>query len=315
MSHCCPKHTENHLNHSQQEHQKHDKHAGHTPEIFIKKFWLSLILTIPIVVYSDILKELFGFEAPRFFGSLYLPLILGSAVFIYGGLVFIAGAWQEIKAKMPGMMTLIALAISAAYFYSVFAVLSERGHDLFWELATLIVIMLLGHWLEMKAVSGAQSALKELSKLLPDTAELILATSEAVNMKIVPILELKVDDIIFVRPGARVPADGVVIEGRSEVDESMITGESKPVVKIEGKEVIAGTINGDGALKIKITKVGEKTFLAGVMRLVEEAQKSKSRLQILSDKAAFYLTLVAVVAGGLTFVLWLLSKADFLQII
>ncbi len=323
MSHYCSEHE--HKEHDPQKSSHDDygasKHHGHTPGMFIKKFWLSLVLTIPIVVYSDILKELFGFKAPQFFGSSYIPFVLGSVVFFYGGLVFIAGAWQEIKSKTPGMMILIALAISTAYFYSIFTLLSKKGHDLFWELATLITIMLLGHWLEMKAISGAQSALKELSKLLPDTAEIIIQNSKIKNQndnskfkietKAVPLSELKINDIILVRPGSRIAADGIVVDGQSDVNESMITGESKPIVKIKGKEVIAGTINGDGALKVKITKVGEQTFLAGVMRLVEEAQKSKSRLQILSDKAAFYLTIIAVVTGGLTFVLWLLSKADF----
>jgi Cu2+-exporting ATPase len=271
-----------------------------------------------VVLYSDLPKALFGWEAPTFgirnLGSGIL-LVLGSIVFFYGGWVFLAGAWRELKAKLPGMMTLIGLAISAAYIYSVLVILLGRGGDLFWELTTLITVMLLGHWMEMKAVGGAQSALKELSKLLPDTAEVILPKSEIRNSKletkIVPISELKAGDIVFVRPGGKIAADGVVIEGRSDVNEAMMTGESKPVLKNVDSEVVAGAINGEGSLKIKVTKIGEHTFLAGVMRLVEEAQASKSKLQILSDRAAFYLTIIAVAGGTLTFAVWLIFGAGF----
>lgn len=296
------------MRHSHQEykdHKKHDKHKGHSPEMFLRKFWVSLFLTLPVVLYSGILQKLFNWQAPAFFGSQYLPLIFGSIVFFYGGWIFIVGAWKELKAKLPGMMTLIALAISTAYLYSVLVVFIGKGETLFWELTTLITIMLLGHFIEMKAVRGAQGALKELSKLLPDSAEVIRDG----KAEVIPINELRAEDIVLVRPGARIPADGVVIEGHSEVNEAMITGESAPVAKKVGSEVIAGTNNGDGALKIKVTKVGEQTFLAGVMRLVAEAQASKSRLQVLSDRASFYLTLIAITAGALTFILWLVSKA------
>jgi len=295
----------NHSSHNQKEHKEHDKHKGHSPEMFLGKFWVSLLLTVPVVLYSGILQKLFSWQVPPFLGSQYVPLIFGSIVFFYGGWIFIVGAWQELKAKLPGMMTLIALAISAAYLYSVFVVFVGKGEALFWELTTLISVMLLGHFIEMKAVSGVQDALKELSKLLPDTAEVVRNG----KTEIIPINILQTEDIVFVRPGARIPADGVVIEGQSEVSEAMITGESAPITKGVDSEVIAGTGNGDGALKIKVTKVGEQTFLAGVMRLVNEAQSSKSRLQMLSDRAAFYLTLIAIVAGGLTFILWLISKA------
>ncbi len=284
-----------------------DKYGKHSTQMFLRKFWVSFVLTVPVVLYSDILNTLFGFEAPTFPGSGYIPFVFGSMVFFYGGWVFLAGAGRELKARLPGMMTLIGLAISAAYLWSVYAVLSGKSQDLFWELTTLITIMLLGHYFEMRAVSGVQSALKELSKLLPDDAEVIRDE----RTEKVPLSELKVGDLVFVRPGGRIPADGVVIEGRSETNESMMTGESAPVPKKEGDDVIAGTSNGDGSLKIKITKIGENTFLAGVMRLVEEAQASKSRLQILSDQAAFYLTLVAILTGGLTFVLWLLARSGF----
>lgn len=285
-------------------HGGHDRHEGHSTEIFLRKFGVSLILTVPVVLYADVIQKIFGWSPPSFAGSAYLPSVFGSIVFFYGGWVFLVGAWRELKGKLPGMMTLIGIAISAAYLWSVYAVFFFE-EPLFWELTTLITIMLFGHWLEMRAVSGAQSALKELSKLLPDTAEVIRGE---ITEKI-PLSELREGDIVLVKPGSKIPADGAVIEGESHVNESMVTGESTPVSKKENGAVIAGTINGDGALKIKVANIGEKTFLAGVMRLVAEAQASKSRLQILSDKAAFYLTIVAVAGGGITLVAWLLAGA------
>ncbi|MDP3784738.1 MAG: HAD-IC family P-type ATPase, partial [bacterium] len=288
----------------QMEHGGHDdfnKHKGHSANVFKNKFWVSLILSVPVVLYSDIVQELLQFKAPIFPGSSYVLFVLASIIFFYGGWVFVSSAFRELKAKLPGMMTLIALAISVAYVYSVFIVLSGGDKTLFWELATLITIMLLGHWMEMRAVSGAQSALKELSKLLPDQAEIIRGD----KTEIVPLTEVKSEDVVLVKPGGKIPADGVVLEGKSDVNESIATGESKPVPKKQGSEVIAGTINGDGTLHIKVTNIGEKTFLAGVMRLVAEAQSSKSRLQMLSDRAAYYLTIIAVVVGGITLAVWL----------
>lgn len=286
-------------------HDGHDKHAGHSTAMFFRKFWISLALTIPVVLYADIVETLFGWSPPAFPGSPYLPLVLGSIVFFYGGWIFLAGAWREIVGRLPGMMTLIGIAISAAYLWSLYAVFAGE-EALFWELTTLITIMLLGHWLEMRAVSGAQGALKELSKLLPDTAEVIRDG----KTETIALSELRENDIVLVRPGAKVPADGTITDGGSDVNESLVTGESKPVSKKEGDSVIAGTINGDGSLKVRVMHIGEKTFLAGVMRLVAEAQASKSRLQVLSDKAALYLTVVAVGGGGITLVAWLLSGAD-----
>lgn len=283
------------------EHNDFNKHKGHSTNVFKNKFWVSLTLSIPVVLYSDIVQELLQFKVPTFPGSLYVPFVLASIIFFYGGWVFIASAFRELKAKLPGMMTLIALAISVAYVYSVYIVLSGSDKTLFWELATLITIMLLGHWMEMRAVSSAQSALKELSKLLPDQAEVIRNG----KTQIIPLAEVLVGDIVLVKPGGKIPTDGVVIDGISDVNESIATGESKPVPKKQGSEVIAGTINGDGALQIRVTKIGEQTFLAGVMRLVAEAQSSKSRLQILSDRAAYYLTIIAVVVGGITLAGWL----------
>lgn len=282
--------------------ETYDKHAGHSTQMFFRKFLVSLILTIPIVLYSELPTSLFGWKAPEFPGSEYLVPVLGSVIFFYGGWVFLAGAIRELKARLPGMMTLISLAVISAFLWSIYATFTNAS-SLFWELATLITIMLLGHWIEMKAVQGARGALKELAKLLPDKAE-VLRGKEIVTVQ---LQELKVRDIVLVKPGAKIPADGKIIEGQSELNESIVTGESKLVGKKIGDDVIAGTINGDGSLKVEVTKIGENTFLASVMRLVAEAQSSKSRLQVLSDRAAFFLTIVAVVAGGITFSAWLIS--------
>ncbi len=285
--------------------EMHDKHAGHHTQDFLKKFWIVLALTIPILVYSEIFAIAFKWEPPQFLGVQYAILVLGSIVFFYGGSVFLLGAYREIRARLPGMMTLIALAITAAYSFSIFSVLTGSPHTLFWELSTLIAVMLLGHWIEMKAVKGAQGALKELSKLLPDTAEVLRGGKTETT----PLASLVVGDRVLVRPGAKVPADGVVVEGRSELDESIITGESKLILKENGSEVIAGSINGDGSITIEVKKIGEGTFLSGVMRLVADAQASKSRLQVLSDRAALYLTVIAVLAGTATFITWFFANA------
>lgn len=276
---------------------KTDQHSSHSPNMFRDRFWLSLVLTIPVMGYSSLPEMIFGTTLPAFPGSDYLPVILSTIIFAYGGTVFLKGAASEISHRLPGMMTLIALAISVAYVYSVLSFFILKGETLFWELSSLITIMLLGHWIEMRSVSSAQGALQELSKLLPDTAELVDGTK-------VPVSHLKVGDELLVRPGGKIPADGVVYSGESDVNESMITGESSPVGKQVNSEVIAGTVNGSGPLKIKVTKIGEKTALAGIMRLVAEAQASKSRLQLLSDQAARYLTYVALSAGVVTFLVW-----------
>ncbi len=281
-----------------------NKHEGHHAKMFLKKFWVSLVLTVPVILYSEFPEKLFGWKAPEFYGSSYIPLVLGSFVFFYGGWIFLKGAAREIKARLPGMMTLIAIAITVAYVYSVFTTFFG-GVTLFWELTTLILVMLLGHWIEMVAVSNTKGALRELSKLMPDTAEVIV-DGKTIS---IPIKDLKEGDLVFIRPGGRVSADGIIEEGASEIDESMITGESAPVLKKVGDEVVAGTINGDGALKVRVSKVGEKTFLSGVMKLVAEAQVSKSRLQVLSDRAAYYLTVIAVSAGSFTFIAWFVLGA------
>ncbi len=285
---------------------QHDKHEGHVTSDFLKKFWVTLVLTIPILAYSDLPELFLGVTAPAFPGSEYLSLVLGSIVFFYGGLVFFKGALHELRARLPGMMTLIALAITTAYGYSVFATLAGTGMNLFWELATLIAVMLIGHWIEMKAVKSASGALKELAKLLPDMAQVLRGTQTV----LVPLSELKENNIVLVKPGGKIPADGSIIEGQSDVNEAVITGESKPVAKNVGDAVIAGSINGDGSLQIRVTHIGEKTFLAGVMRLVSEAEASKSRLQLLSDRAAAYLTYIAVGAGAITLIVWLTLGAE-----
>ncbi len=282
----------------------HDKHAGHSVAMFRDKFWASLLLTLPVLAYSDNIQRWLHFTPPTFSGSQYVPLILSTAIFIYGGLVFLGGAWGELKTRRPGMMTLISLAISVAYIYSLATQFIISGEGFFWELATLITIMLLGHWLEMASIKKAQSALDAIAQLLPDKAEKLVNGQP----QTVLVSELKVGDLVLIRPGAAIPVDGQIIEGRSSVNEAAISGESKPVNKTLNDEVIAGTINQDGSLTVKITKIGEDTALAGIMRLVAEAQASKSNVQALADKAAFGLTIVAIVTGLATFLFWLIAK-------
>lgn len=292
---------------SGERHAGHDQHAGHSPKIFRDKFWLSLILTIPVVIWAAHIQMIFGYVAPEFPGSAWISPVLGTFVFLCGGLVFLKGAWRELRARLPGMMTLISLAISVAFIFSWVVQLGLIKADaIWWELATLVTIMLLGHWIEMRSITQAQGALQELAKLLPDTATRVTGESE----ETVPVSELQSGDLILVRPGERVPADGVVRKGASDLNESMITGESKPVKKKEGDEVIAATINGQGSLRVEVTATGDKTKLSGIMRLVADAQKSKSRAQHLADRAAQILTGVAIVAGALTLVVWQLLGAS-----
>jgi Cu2+-exporting ATPase len=293
------------MKHASHNHTDSDKHAGHHTADFLKKFWISLALTVPIFFYSEMAKEVFSIRGPEFVGWQYVLLLLGSIIYFYCGWVFLQSAYRELQARLPGMMTLIAIAVTAAYAYSAFSILSGGMHDLMFELASLIAIMLLGHWIEMKSVTGAQGALKELSKLLPDTAEVIRGGVT----EVIALAELTVGDRVLIKPGSKIPADGTVIEGQSNVNESILTGESKPVHKGSGDAVIAGSINGEGSLTVEIGTIGEKTFLAGVMRLVAEAQSSKSRLQMLSDKAAFYLTIIAILGGGITLLTWLFAGA------
>jgi Cu2+-exporting ATPase len=279
----------------------HDRHAGHSVAMFRDKFWITLLLSIPTLLWSGMVQHMFAFSAPTFPGSEYVPALFGTAVYLYGGLVFLKGGLQELRDRKPGMMTLISLAITVAFVFSLAVTLGYPGEALWWELASLVTIMLLGHWIEMRSISQASGALRELAKLLPSTAQRIVG--EAIED--VSISVLRESDIVLVRPGASVPADGIVQSGKSDVNESMITGESVPVSKIEGAKVIAGTVNGSGSLRVTVTGTGERTALANIMRLVEQAQTSRSRAQALADRAAFALTIVAVVTGALTFVVWL----------
>src|SRR5258705_1472285 len=277
--------------------------------MFRDKFWISLALTMPTLVWGHMLQRAFGYTAPHFPGSTWIPAAFGSAVFVYGGAPFLQGAVRELKDRQPGMMTLIALAISVAFLFSAVVTLGYPGMPLWEELATLVTIMLLGHWIEMRSIAQAQGALKELAKLLPSTATRVVGD----RTEDVPIADLREGDIVLLRPGERIPADGVVRQGASAVNESMITGESRPVEKKEGDKVIAGTVNGSGSLRIEVTGTGERTALAGIMRLVAQAQRSRSRAQALADRAAFILTLVALGAGVVTFVAWLMLRPGDLE--
>src|SRR5688572_27254279 len=284
----------------------HDRHAGHSVAMFRDKFWITLLLSIPTLLWSGMVQHMFGFSAPTFPGSDYVPALFGTAVYFYGGLVFVKGGLRELRDRLPGMMTLISLAITVAFVFSLAVTLGYPGDALWWELASLVTIMLLGHWIEMRSISQASGALRELARLLPSTAQRIVdETVEEVD-----ISALREGDLVLVRPGASVPADGLVRSGRSDVNESMITGESVPVAKTEGAKVIAGTVNGAGSLRVEVTGTGERTALANIMRLVEQAQTSRSRAQALADRAAFILTLVAIVAGVLTFVVWIAVGAS-----
>ena len=270
--------------------------------MFRNRFWLTLLLTLPTVIWSQMIQHWFGYTAPRFAGSSYIPAVFGTIVFLYGGWPFLVGAYRELGARLPGMMTLISLAISVAFVYSLLVTLRiVQGMDLWWELATLVAIMLLGHWIEMRSITQAQGALRELAKLLPDTA---LRLDQAGNTSEVPVSELREGDLLLIRPGASIPADGVVREGKSAVNESMITGESKPVDKTAAAEVIAGTVNGQGSLRVEVTGIGEQTALAGIMRLVADAQSSRSRAQALADRAAFFLTIIAIASAVATAIVW-----------
>ena len=281
----------------------HNRHAGHSVAMFRDKFWLSLALTIPVVFWSTDVQRWLGYRAPTFPGSKWIPPLLGTVVFIYGGLVFIRGAWRELADRKPGMMTLISLAITVAFGTSLAATFGLFDIEVWWELATLITIMVLGHWLEMRAISQARGALNALAALLPDTAERV-STS---GTQTVPLSDLRLGDVVLVRPGTRVPADGEIVDGAAEVDESMITGESLTVSKVPGATVIAGTVASGGSLRVRVMAVGEETALSGIMRLVATAQTSGSRTQALADRAAAMLFYVAVASGAITMSYWWLA--------
>jgi P-type Cu2+ transporter len=299
-----PQHGEKHAGNPG--HGAHDKHAGHSVAMFRDKFWISLLLTIPTLVWGHMLPRALGYTPPGIPGAHWIAPVFGTVVFLYGGLVFLQGAIRELRDRLPGMMTLIALAISVAFVFSTVVTLGYPGMPLWEELATLVTIMLLGHWIEMRSISQAQGALGELAKLLPNTAVRLRGQ----DTEEIPVGELREGDLVLVRPGASIPADGEVLEGSSDVNESMITGESRPVTKRAQDRVIAGTVNGAGSLRVRVTGTGDRTALAGIMRLVEQAQSSRSRAQALADRAAFWLTLVALGAGTLAFVGWIAAGAD-----
>lgn len=295
-------HSEDHSHHSQ---SGYDKHEGHHTHDFLKRFWVSLIITVPILLLSEMIQHWFGFTI-AFPGDKYVLLTLGTIIYIYGGMPFLKGMVGEIKAKAIGMMTLVAIAITVAYVYSVAVALGLKGMDFFWELATLIVIMLLGHWLEMRSTMAASKALQSLVALLPNDVT-VERHGEAIKIK---LEDLKNGETIIIKPGEKIPADGTIVDGVSYVNESMLTGESVPVKKEKGGKVIAGSINGEGALKVKVTAVGKDSYLNRVINLVQEAQATKSNTQNLADKVAKWLTFIAIAVGIGTFAYWYTSSGD-----
>ncbi|MCJ7623783.1 MAG: copper-translocating P-type ATPase [Anaerolineaceae bacterium] len=293
------------------DHRAHVEHSGHE-QMFRQRFWVSLILSIPVLLYSPSIQSWLNFNMPAFPGSNWVTPSLSVVVFFYGGLPFLKMAVPELQNRKPGMMTLISLAIGVAFIYSLGALFISTTSTFFWELVTLIVIMLLGHWLEMRSVRQASGALNELAKLIPDTAERIMPNG---SIKTISADKLQTDDLVLVRPGTSIPADGVVLEGESDVNEAMITGESVPVKKVAGENVITGTINGDGSLRVRITATGDETALAGIMRLVEQAQESKSDTQIIADKAAGWLFFIALGVAAITAIAWTIDVGFGVEVI
>ena len=294
-----------------EEHQvhSHGEHEGHSTAMFKDRFWVSLALTVPVVFFSPMVAHLLGYQIPQFPGSMWIAPVLGTVIFFYGGVPFLKGGWKELKSRQPGMMLLIAMAITVAFVASWVTTLGIGGFELdfWWELALLVTIMLLGHWMEMRALGAASSALDALAELLPSEAEKI--TDEGTTT--VPIDELAVDDVVLVRAGARVPADGTIIDGSAEFDESMITGESQPVARGEGGRVVAGTVATDSSVRVRVEATGDDTALAGIQKMVADAQESSSRAQALADRAAALLFWFALGAGILTAIAWtLLGSPD-----
>ncbi len=301
-------HKNHHDHHHKETNDHHDHHDHHQMMVtdFKKRFFFSLILLFPILAISPMIQTFLGYDL-RFSGDLILLLFLSTLLFIYGGYPFFKGMIEEMKDKKPSMMSLIGLAIGVAYFYSAYAVLFNVGHDFFWELSSLISIMLLGHWIEMKSVLGASKALEELLKLMPETAHLVLEDGQ---IKEISIKDIKKDMHLLVKPGEKVPIDGKIIEGKSSVNESMLTGESMPVSKTVGDELIGGSINAEGSLTYQVTRVGDETFLSQVIKLVKDAQATRSKTQRIADIAAKYLFYIALIGGISTFLIWILLERD-----
>ena len=274
---------------------------------FRRRFIVSMVLTLPVLYLAPMIREWLGLAAPAFDGAMYVLLGLSTVIYLYGGQPFLSGLIREISDRSPGMMTLIGIAITAAYAYSAAVVLGIEGSTFFWELATLIDVMLLGHWIEMRSVMGASRALEELAKLMPDEAHLLTDSGETQD---VPVAELAPGDRILIKPGEKVPVDGRIVDGQSALDESMLTGETTPVEKGEGDEVIGGSINGDGSLTAEVEKTGDEGYLSQVISMVEEAQQSKSRGQDLANRAAAWLTLIALTVGIVTFLAWLIGAGS-----
>jgi len=298
-----PKHPAEEMHHMHEAMKKgmpHEDHHAHMEADMKRRFFISLIFTIPVLILSPTIQGWFGFQIPEFAGADYLLFSLATFIAIYGGFPFYKGAFKSLKNRILDMNVLVSIAVIAGYLYSVGATFFFVAIDFYWEISTLVVFLLFGHWMEMKAVRGASGALRELVKLIPPTANRI-TDGEIVEM---PTAELKVDDLVLVRPGEKIPIDGVVEEGTTTVNEAMITGESKPIPKKEADEVIGGTINGEGALRVRVIKTGEDTALAQIIKLVKEAQASKPTTQKLADRAAHYLTLIAIIVGFSTFLFW-----------
>jgi len=302
--------SENKNNQKMHENHQSGNHHAHMVADFRKRFWISLGITIPILILSPMIQGFLGFtQALNFPEDVYVLWVFSSFIFFYGGWPFLEGLFTELKKRQPGMMTLIAVAITTAYGYSSVVVFGLSGKVFFWELATLIDIMLLGHWIEMKSVMGASQALEELVKLMPANAHKL---KEDGSTEDVPIEELKPGDRVLIKPGEKVPVDGEVVEGESSVNEAMLTGESKPVEKQVGSKVIGGSINGEGAITTEVQKTGKDSFLSQMIDLVEQAQKSKSRSQDLANRAAFWLTIIALTVGMITLAVWLvILERDF----
>lgn len=307
-------HTEHNMSKDHGGHEDHGAHVDHSghEQMFRRKFWVSLILSLPVLLFSQGFQDLLGFSMPVFPGSPWITPVLAVIVFIYGGLPFIKMAIPELRNRQPGMMTLISLAIIVAFVYSVASLFLVNQMDFFWELATLIDIMLLGHWIEMRSIRQASGALNALAKLMPDTAERIDANGHSAK---VAVSELKLGDLLLVRPGSSIPADGVVEDGESAVNESMITGESKPVHKHPSEKVVGGSMNGDGSLRVRVIATGDQTALAGIMRLVQQAQMSKSRTQLLADRAAGWLFYIALGTAVITAIAWTIGVGFNVKVI